>query len=195
MKVYISTNTTQPANCFEEDSKVSKVKFLVASLAKELSIQVAPNVFLIQDSLPNISIEDSNNCILLFHSKTQEKVKNSFNSTQKKLGAHEQGEQELYAPVFGVLINEAIKNEDKAAKIIEILGLTKNEINKKGILESKLNFLHHCLTPDGLSKEEVTKSEWAKLNEFTKLQAANDGPFGDNYLSALRTLRNKLLVS
>lgn len=83
--------------------------------------------------------------------------------------------------------------------------LSNDEPNKKGkfeklfghdpILESKLNFLQHCLTPDGLKEEEVTKSEWAKLNEFIKLQAANDGPFGDNYLEALRTLRDKLLAS
>lgn len=202
MKVYISTNTTQPANCFEEDSNQDEVKSLVASLSIEVSIQVAPNVFLIQDSLPNISIEDSDNCILLYHTKTQENVKNAFKSAQKKSGAHEQGEQELYAPVFGVLIDNSINNEEKAAKIIEKLGLTKKEIDKKETLESKLNFLHHCLTPDGLSKEEVTKSEWAALNEFKSLTEvkpekgkAEVDPFGDNYLSALRTLRDTLLAS
>jgi len=71
----------------------------------------------------------------------------------------------------------------------------KDVIQKEVILESKLNFLHHCLTPDGLKKEEVKSSEWVKLDEFSKLKTANDGPFGDNYLSALRALRDKLLIS
>lgn len=79
---------------------------------------------------------------------------------------------------------------------------SQEEIKREISLESKLNFLHHCLTPDGLKKEEVLKSEWAALNEFKSLTEvkpekgkAEVDPFGDNYLSALRTLRDKLLVS
>ena len=63
------------------------------------------------------------------------------------------------------------------------------------ILESKLNFLHHCLTPDGLANKEVTKSEWANTDEFKELGKATDGPFGDIYIKSLHTLRDKLLLS
>jgi hypothetical protein len=72
---------------------------------------------------------------------------------------------------------------------------SQEEIKREIALEAKLNFLHHCLTPDGLKEEEVTKSEWSKLDEFTKLKSAGDGSFGDNYLEALRKLRDKLLAS
>jgi hypothetical protein len=63
------------------------------------------------------------------------------------------------------------------------------------ILESKLDFLHHCLTTSGLNKDEVNSSEWAKLDEYKNLATKNDGPFGANYISALRSLRDKLLVA
>ncbi|MCZ2392977.1 MAG: hypothetical protein LC105_03855 [Chitinophagales bacterium] len=79
---------------------------------------------------------------------------------------------------------------------------SQEEIKREVILEAKLNFLHHCLTPDGLKKGEVLKSEWAALNEFKSLtevkpeeDKAEVDPFGDNYLDALRTLRDKLLAS
>jgi len=92
-----------------------------------------------------------------------------------------------------ILFDDEIKN--KFSEILKVLGFTQEQIEEKNILESKLNFLHHCLTPDGLENEEVTNSDWAKLEGFNTLTEAKDGPFGENYLSALRTLRDKLLVS
>jgi hypothetical protein len=63
------------------------------------------------------------------------------------------------------------------------------------VLEAKLNFLHKCLTPEGLADAELMISEdWDASQEFSNLNDIEaDGPFGENYLSALRNLRNQLL--
>lgn len=136
------------------------------------------------------------NDFILYHSSSEnsviESVKSSFSiNSHVQCGSHISGE--YHDKIYRILFDDECN--DKAEKIVEVLGFTDKQIEDKNILESQLNFLHHCLTPDGLKEEEVTKSEWAKLDEFTKLKSAGDGSFGDNYLSALRTLRDKLLVS
>lgn len=192
MIVYISTNKEQPANCFENDQEKEKVLSIVTGLTTITPLEVANNVFFIHQDLASIVVDRNNSC-LLHHTTIIQAVKDAFDNRFVKSGMHEQNAQGLYAPVFRILLDESIN--DKLSAILKVLGFTDKEVEEKEILESQLNFLHHCLTPDGLKEEEVTKSEWAKLNEFTKLQAANDGPFGDNYLEALRKLRDKLLAS
>ena len=192
MQVYISTNKEQPANCFETTEEKRRVRALVAALNIDSTLEVAKDVFLIHQDRPSIVVDKEKSC-LLHHTTISNVVKSAFDSGLVKPGMHEQNDNGLYAPVFKVLLNDSIT--EKLPKILKILGFTDTEVQGKEILESKLNFLHHCLTPEGLKEEKVTKSEWAKLNEFTKLQEASDGPFGDKYLSALRTLRDKLLVS
>lgn len=192
MEVYISTNNEQPGNCFAEINDKRKATTLVAELNTTNPKKVAEGVFLIHQDLNSIIVDKSNAC-LLRHTTITESVVNAFNPNLIKTGQHEQGEASLYAPIFKILLNEAIT--EKLTEILKILGFTDTEVREKNTLESKLNFLHHCLTPDGLKNEEVANSDWAMLEEFTKLTAAKDGPFGENYLSALRTLRDKLLVS
>jgi len=137
---------------------------------------------------------ETDNDFILYHSSSEndviEVIRNTFNQYHIQNGSHilEEFHDKVYQVIFG-------EDEDKPNKIFNVLGFTDKQIEDKNILESQLNFLHHCLTPDGLKVEKVTKSEWAKLDEFTNLQAANDGPFGDNYLKALTTLRDKLLAS
>ena len=75
-----------------------------------------------------------------------------------------------------------------------ILGFSQEQIAEKETLESKLNFLHHCLTPDGLGKADLNL-EWNAKAEFEALEAVQgEGAFGENYIKALRTLRDKLLI-
>lgn len=62
------------------------------------------------------------------------------------------------------------------------------------VLNSKLNFLHQCLTPDGLETATIDAS-WNAEIQFEALKKADDGPFGENYIKALTTLRDKLLAS
>lgn len=193
MKVYISTNSEQPANCFEGRIEKAQVSQLVASLAENDKIEIAPNVFLIKDSLENITIEDIDNCILLYHSSTKNVVKNAFKIKPENPGMHEQNDNYLYAPVFRILLNPNIPDNEKAIEIIKKLGLTKEKLEERDSLESKLNFLHHCLTPDGLTNDEVAKSEWANTVEFKELEKVTDGPFGAKYLEALSKLRDALL--
>lgn len=106
-------------------------------------------------------------------------------------GVFDTQHKDEFLKIVDTVIQTLDKAENKEKKIQEF----KKLFGHDPILESKLNFLHHCLTPDGLKEEEVTKSEWAKMEEFAKLTEANDGPFGDKYLLALRTLRDKLLAS
>jgi len=155
---------------------------------------IASSIIIVKDS-STIPLTDVNSetDFLLHHSRTenhQKEVVEKFTG-RKKRGMHSNRDEDLYKPVFEKLFDDTIS--DKLKAILEVLGFTDKEIEEKETLESQLNFLHHCLTPDGLSKEEVTNAEWAKLDEFTKLKTANDGPFGNNYLSALSTLRDALL--
>lgn len=210
MKVYISTNTTQPANCFEDRTAKANVNKLVASLATNKQTEIVPNVFLIQDTLENITIEDIDNCILLYHSSTKEGVKSAFKYKPENPGMHEQNDNGFYAPVFRVLINPNVLDYQKAIEIIKILGLTKDKIEEKDTLESKLNFLHHCLTPSGakvasqaqdypLIKDlvEGLKLEGSDKQILEHLAEQEDKDCFDEekYLKHLRTLRDKLLVS
>lgn len=130
--------------------------------------------------------------LLLHHTQTDNHIRNVVENFE---GKKVQGRHPdlYYTDVFKIIFNDAIT--DKLSEILKVLDFTDKEVEEKETLESKLNFLHHCLTPDGLINAEVTNSEWANLDEFTKLKSTNDGPFGDNYLSVLRALRDKLLVS
>jgi hypothetical protein len=110
-------------------------------------------------------------------------------------GMHEQKDP-FYTSVFKTIFDDSIQPADKVEEILKVLGFTEEQKTEKNEHESKLNFLHHCLTKSGLNKDEVTNSEWAKLDEYKNLSSqANDGPFGANYISALRSLRDKLLVA
>lgn len=157
------------------------------------------DIILIQDSAKKDELEQAglkfNRSLDFFlHHTNANALLNDQNNLFQNVaqGLHEPNTHHKYRPVFDIILD---KKEDKLNRILKELGFTDTQLYKKETLESKLNFLHHCLTPDGLKEEEVTKSEWAKLDEFTKLKSAGDGPFGDNYLSALRTLRDKLLAS
>ena len=129
--------------------------------------------------------------LLLHHAKTREHIDRVVNKFE---GKKVQGEHPnvYYTAVFKIIFNDKIT--DKLSEILKVLGFTDKEVQEKEVLESKLNFLHLCLTPDRLTKQEVTKSEWTELSEFEILKNANDGPFGDKYIEALRNLRDKLLA-
>jgi hypothetical protein len=67
----------------------------------------------------------------------------------------------------------------------------KNDNNQK--LETNLEFLHNCLTPDGL-KDATLQEDWQASSEFEELKKENgNNPFSDPYIDALTALRNKLL--
>lgn len=191
MKVYISTNFEQPANCFEGLPEKKKIINLVKGLTSNTTVELIKDVFLISDTIDCIEIDKKTDCCLLFHTKTNDKVKDAFNF--KKKGKHEQGRVGLYAPVFSILLDSKKNQQEMLSEIIGILGFTKDEIEEKDILEAKLEFLHLCLTPEGLTPEGL-KDEWNAKNEYSALQNVKDeGPLGENYIKALRVLRNKLL--
>jgi len=153
------------------------------------------SIIIVKDSsttaLKNIK-EDTD--FLLHHSRTEEHqrmVVTPFKG-RKKPGMHSNRVEDLYKPILKFLFDDG---EDKLNRILGVLGFTDSQVQKENELESKLNFLHHCLTPAGLRKAEL-KAEWDAETEFDVLAAVKtDGPFGDTYLKSLRTLRDKLLVS
>lgn len=194
-RIFISTNSNQPPNCFRTDAdQLAVLDYLRnQNFPTESVKQVSDNVYLVFDTLDELpdtlQINRNEDC-LLYHSTTTETVKRSFDAIRIKEGHQTQNEEHLYLPVFRILIdNEA----NKFNRILKELGFTQEQIEQKNTLESQLNFLHHCLTPDGLSKAEL-KQEWDAENEFKVLKGVEeDSPFGDSYLTSLRTLRDALL--
>lgn len=190
MRVYISTNCNQPANCFRALKEKACLNVLVAALANNLKVEAIKDVFLISDTIDNIEIDNKTDCCLLFHTKTKKNILETFD--YKKQGQHEQGRDGLYAPVFSILLDSTKNEQEKLSEIIKTLGFTKDKIEEKDTLEAKLEFLHLCLTPDELSKAEY-KKEWEVENDMNTLKVTNDGHFGENYVKTLCVIRNKLL--
>jgi hypothetical protein len=200
-RLFITTDTEKATNIYnntldESNASIkSKLETDFAALPRQYDFKNIC-IIVLKDDFKNWQnhkiIEDKD--FILYHSSSEQEVidsiKKSFLGNHIQKGSHIS--DDYHDKIYRILFGD--KNE-KPNEILAILGFTQEQIDKKVILESKLNFLHDCLTPDGLKEAEVTNSDWAKLEDFTKLTAANDGPFGDNYLSALRTLRDKLLVS
>lgn len=160
-------------------------------------VQIDSEIILIYDEdyskAINLIETDKGTDLLLHHSRPNNPTPDySIKFDHKVTGEHELTGRN-YPDVFKIIFNDAIT--DKLSEILKVLGFTDKEVEEKETLESKLNFLHHCLTPGGLTEKDVKNSEWANTDEFKKLQSAADGPFGDNYLASLKALRNKLLVS
>jgi hypothetical protein len=117
------------------------------------------------------------------------KILDTNDNVTLQLGMHEP-DDENYKDTILYLIGEIQTN---GVRKTQIKLKVKAETNEH---EAKLDFLHRCLTPSGLFKKEVTQSEWAQLEEYKNLATkAKDGSFGPNYISALRILRDKLLVA
>lgn len=190
MKVYISTNLEQPANCFEGLADKARINALVGGLNNNKIVKTTEDVFLVSDDLDRIEI-NKDECCLLFHSKTKGNFINAFN--HKTVGMHVQDKNRLYAPVFSILLDTNKNDQKKLSEIIEILGFTKDEIEENDTLEAKLDFLHLCSTPEGINQAEL-KAEWNAQEEFGALEnVISEGSFGENYIKALRVLRDKLL--
>lgn len=108
-------------------------------------------------------------------------------------GIHESDDvrAKYYEKLVDILDDEDAKKGLLSNELAEEL---KKKINEDNSLEAKLNFLHQCLTPDGL-KDATLKDEWNAESEFENLKIVKDGPFGNDYLEALRSLRDKLWAS
>jgi hypothetical protein len=113
-----------------------------------------------------------------------------FQNNRIAQGLHEPLDEHKYQPVFNIILDN---ENNKFNRILGQLNFTPQEIAKKETLEAKLNFLHQCLTPDGLGTATIDAS-WSAETQFEALKQVNDGPFGENYIKALTTLRDKLLV-
>lgn len=183
-------------------------------------VQINSEIILIYDedysNAINLIDTDKGTDLLLHHSRPNNPTPDySIKFDHKVTGEHELTGRN-YPDVFKIIFNDAIT--DKLSEILKVLGFTDKEVEEKETLESKLNLLHHCLTPEGCKSVtwgEDYKIEVKKMSEdgqelteqlglindikakelFVKLKQTTDGPFGENYLSALRTLRDKLLVS
>lgn len=200
-RVFITTNVGQAVAMYNRtghETRKARVETDLASLttAKEYCYGNDFKVIVLADTFTSwndYTIVQENDYILYHTTSTPDviaTIKSLFFNNHIQNGSHILNR--YHDKVYRILFDD--NNTDKLNSILEVLGFDDATQKHNKELESKLNFLHHCLTPDGLKNEEVTNSDWAKLEDFTKLTAAEDGPFGDSYLSALRTLRNKLLT-
>ena len=98
------------------------------------------DIIIIKDSIPSSttdlldtifnSITEAD--VLLHHSREKfhlDFIKSKF--VNKKYGEHTTGEQHTYEPVFKIIFGE---EDDKVNKILEVLGFTDEEVNRKNKL-------------------------------------------------------------
>lgn len=170
------------------------------------------NIILVKDSstTPLIGINAGTD-FLLHHTRTtehQNSVVHEFKGG-KKQGMHSQRDEDFYKYVFKeIIFNDT--NTDKLNSILQVLGFDDATQKHNKELESKLNFLHNCLTPSGAKIALQTQDynlikdlvESLKLEGSDKTilkymaeQEDKDCFDEEKYLKHLRTLRDKLLVS
>lgn len=66
--------------------------------------------------------------------------------------------------------------------------------DRENMLQSKVDLLYHCLHPDTRIKVMDFLNQWESEKEIAKLMnVETDNQFADEYVFALRNLRNKLL--
>lgn len=179
---------------YEKEKKRIETDF--KSLPKEYEYGHDFKIMVIDDSFEKwedykILIETD---YILYHTSSEkdkiEIINKGFRVNHIQKSSHILGE--LHDKVYQVIFSDV---NDKHNSIFNILGFTDKQIEQKETLESKLNFLHHCLIPAGLNSSDLNV-EWNAKTEFEALELVKtEGPFGDNYLKSLRTLRDKLLLS
>lgn len=164
------------------------------------------------------SLESRETFLVAYHSnpKLQEEQKATIESLltnlriQYVLGyfSHIPGDRIYDAVLDFVRVVAAVKN-DLAYK--PAFGRIIDAFSVDRTLEARLELLHHCLTPEGLSDVEVDNKGNIRIKlpnnhvlesnigmqGFTNFRALKErigeGPFGDGYLTALTALRNELL--
>jgi hypothetical protein len=112
-----------------------------------------------------------------------------------KQGYHEKGDQYGYPllnNLFGTYTESGFNPGKYHEALKKIIAWFFFDGENDDLLEAKLDFLHQCLTPEGLVNATLNP-EWNAGKEFSALMNSKDGPFGDNYINALKELRNKLI--
>ncbi len=141
-KIYISTNTTQPINCFEDEELNESVETLVSGLDQESPVKmITESVFLIWDNLKSLENITKEISYLLYHEKTKASFSNIENLFVLSLqGHHLQGEKYHYATAFKIILDNSISQEDKARHIFDEL-FGQKMLDKIKLI--KANFLNH----------------------------------------------------
>ena len=140
----------------------------------------------------------NNDFYIIYHtnqSQDFDEILAKIPTSRKFFGVHDLKDKESRYKYYKMLPEILIEVENNSYSALEKLveELT-TKINTDQTLEAKLNFLHKCLTPEE-AKKATLNEKWKATEEFRKLKRAEDGPFGDKYLEALRSLRDKLLAS
>lgn len=206
-QIFITTRKTSLQELFREtncENSANSFDIPFTQTEGELSLHILSD----EIEFPNNFKIDKDKDGILFHDSSSENVKttiaNSFSRT--KGGSHTSGS--LHERAFKILFGN---EEDKVKRIIELVFPSED-----AILGKKLDLLHHLLVPP-VDFTEAQK-QWEELKKAVK--TANDSgvkvtlssdenaldvfetestgktdAFDSEYLSSLRTLRDKLLVS
>ncbi len=199
-RLFVTTKLAQAKALYFGVEETIKTKletdFSALATGKEYDYGDNFRVIVLEDSFKDwtrYQIDPANDYILYHLSSQPEVIKkicDTFVAKHIQSGSHV--DHQFHDKVYRIIFDD---DNPKPNRFLEALGFTKGQIEEKDTFESKLDFLHNCLTPDGMTSAEVTQSEWARFDEFTKLKATKDGPFGRNYIDALSELRDKLLDS
>ena len=205
-KIFISTNSTQPANCFRTDADKLKIREYLANqgFPTDSVKEVSDNVYLILDALDvlpvTVEINQSED-FLLNHNTTTETVKNLFDANRRKNGHQTQREDNHYLPVFRTLINADI--QDKFAQIITDIFPDADKERLERLKTDFLYLIYNGKTDTEIPKGVIQTDEIKQLHEhFTAYkynkQWDDDGietPAAEEQRRKLSLLRDALLAN
>ncbi len=192
-RIFISTEKDKPVNCFDEPITIAN--YLIQNNFPVQPVkEVTNNVYLILDTLtqlPDTIAIDQQTDLLLFHETTTNNIKNLF--PYKKEGHHMQAEKYYYRPVFDILLSNC---ENKAEKILKVLGYADEQINEENKLKYKLQLLHEIYEGKDTSEISADKSleEFSKKITDFKATVTKYNNEDNNHRAALIELRDALLA-
>ncbi len=140
---------------------------------------LSDKIILLSDKFTDTSLSensiriDSNNDYLLYHSKTDENVKKLFAFSNRVSGLHSTNDEDLYKPVFDIILDDNLGNDNKLSKIIEILGAQKEKD-----LRLKTDFLYYVYN-GGKPKEyslgkDLSVEKYYKIFDITQYDKSID---------------------
>ena len=210
-RIFITTDVEKAADMYSNANHAERnvrveIDFADLTNGKEYTYDNDFKLIVLDDTFINwtkYQINKSNDYIL-YHTSSEGNVitalTTAFLDNHIQKSSHILGEfhDEVYRIIFG-------NDSDKPNKILNVLGFTNEQIEEKEILESKLNLLHQCLTPDDAKTAtqipnyhliEVDVEDVKIKNEsvIEYLAKQSDCFDEEGYIKPLTTLRDKLLA-
>jgi hypothetical protein len=162
--IFISTNGTDPQNCFQTDEEKDTIESYLVSqnFPSEVAKEIFSNIYLIldtitQDKLPNSVTINKEEDYLLYHKATTTEIKNLFKENNKTEGHHTQNVADYYQPVFKVLLDNT--ETHKFNKILQIIA---HDPEEETLSEDIFNAIYEKKDEETIEKAVSKRDKYIK---------------------------------